>query len=94
MKWLLITLWIALILKEIAWLIIGLDFWRQLGLGTIISYGLPITILLLALINLFVGIPGLKQGEQRKLSIVSILSALICSSLATIGLWGVLSGVR
>lgn len=94
MKWLLITLWVALILKEIAWLLIGLDFWRQSGLGAIISYGLPITILLLALVNLVVGIPGLKQAEKRKLSIASILSALICSSLATIGLWGVISGVR
>ena len=94
MKWLLITLWVALILKEITWLIIGLEFWRQLGLGAIISYGLPMTILLLALLNFLVGISKLKQIEKRKHSIVSILSALICSSLATIGLWGVLSGVR
>lgn len=94
MKWLLITLWIALIFKEITWLIIGLEFWRQLGLGIIISYGLPITVIILALVNFSYGILGLKNTEIRKISIISILSALICSSLAIVGLWGVISGVR
>lgn len=94
MKWLLITLWIVLICKEIAWLLIGLAFWRELGIGLIISFGLPIAIIILALLNLSYGIHGLKLPEKRKISIVSILSALICSSLALIGLWGVISGVR
>jgi len=94
MKWLLYTLWIALILKEIAWLVIGLEFWRQWELGAIIIFGLPITIIILAMFNFLYGILGLRRPEIRKISIVSILSALICSSLATIGLWGVISGVR
>ena len=92
MKWLLITLWLALIIKEITWLVIGLEFWRQLGLGVIVSYGLPTTIIILGLLNFSYGIPGLRRAETRKMSIVSILSALICSSLAIIGLWGVVSG--
>jgi hypothetical protein len=94
MKWLLFTLWIALIFKEIAWLVVGLEFWRQSGLGVIISFGLPITIIILALLNFSYGAMGLRNPEIRKLSIVTILSALICSSLAMIGLWGVISGVR
>ncbi|MEO1924476.1 MAG: hypothetical protein ABGY08_00560 [Gammaproteobacteria bacterium] len=89
MKWLLLTLWLALIFKEITWLVIGLEFWHQRGLGVIISFGLPITIIILALLNFIYGVLGLKHAEKRKISIVSILSALICSSLATIGLWGV-----
>ena len=92
MKWLLITLWLALIIKEITWLVIGLEFWRQLGLGVIVSYGLPTTIIILGLLNFSYGIVGLRRAEIRKMSIVSILSALICSSLAMIGLWGVVSG--
>ena len=92
MKWLLITLWLALIIKEITWLVIGLEFWRQLGLGVIVSYGLPTTIIILGLLNFSYGILGLRHAEIRKMSIVSILSALICSSLAMIGLWGVVSG--
>ncbi len=90
MNWLLITLWIALLCKEIAWLIIGLDFWREIGLGVVISFGLPITIIILALVNLFYGIHGLKLPEKRQTSMVSILSAIICSSLAMKGLWGVI----
>ncbi len=92
MKWLLVTLWLALIIKEITWLVIGLEFWRQLGLGVIVSYALPITIIILGLLNFSYGIVGLRRAEIRKMSIVSILSALICSSLAMIGLWGVVSG--
>jgi len=92
MKWLLITLWLALIFKEITWLVIGLEFWRQWGLWEVISFGLPITILILGLLNLLYGISGLKHPEIRKKSIASILSALICSSLAIIGLWGVVHG--
>lgn len=92
MKWLLITLWLALIIKEITWLVIGLEFWRQLGLGVIVSYGLPTTIIILGLFNFSYGILGLRHAEIRKMSIVSVLSALICSSLAIIGLWGVVSG--
>ncbi len=92
MKWLLVTLWLALIIKEITWLVIGLEFWRQLGLGVIVSYGLPTTIIILGLLNFSYGILGLRHAEIRKMSIVSILSALICSSLAMIGLWGVVSG--
>ncbi len=92
MKWLLITLWLALIIKEITWLVVGLEFWRQLGLGVIVSYGLPITIIILGLLNFSYGILGLRHAEIRKMSIVSILSALVCSSLAIIGLWGVVSG--
>ena len=89
MQWLLITMWSALILKEITWLIIGLEFWRQRGLGEIISFGLPITIIILALFNLSFGLPGLRHPETRSISIVSVLSAFICASLASIGLWGV-----
>ena len=89
MKWLLITMWSALILKEITWLIIGLEFWRQRGLGEIISFGLPITIIILALFNLSFGLPGLKHPETRTISVISVLSAFICASLASIGLWGV-----
>jgi len=89
MKWLLISMWSALILKEITWLIIGLEFWRQRGLVEIISFGLPFTIIILALFNLSFGIPGLRHPEIRTISIVSILSAFICVSLAIIGLWGV-----
>lgn len=94
MKWLLVTLWIALIFKEISWLVIGLAFWHQQGLGKVISFGLPITIIILGLINLYYGIHGLKQTELRKISITSICSAAICSSLATIGLWGLVFGGR
>ena len=94
MKWLLFTLWMALIFNEIAWPVVGLEFWRQSGLGVIISFGLPITIIILALLNFSYGIMGLRNPEIRQLSIVSILSALICSSLAMIGLWGVISGAR
>ena len=94
MKWFLIALWLALIIKEIAWLVIGLEFWQEMGLGPVISFGLPITIILLALLNLLYGIHGLKFPEKRKISIASILSALICSSFALIGLWGVLFGAR
>jgi len=92
MKWLLITLWLALIIKEITWLVIGLEFWRQLGLGVIVTYVLPATIIILGLLNFSYGILGLRRAEIRKMSIVSVLSALICSSLAIIGLWGVVSG--
>jgi hypothetical protein len=89
MKWLLITLWITLIFKEITWFVIGLEFWRQLGLGVIITFGLPIVIIILGLLNFLYGISGLRHSKKRKVSIASILSALICSSLAIIGLWGV-----
>ena len=89
MKWLLITMWSALILKEITWLIIGLEFWRQLEWGAIIYIGLPITIIILALFNLSFGLPGLRLPETRTISIISVLSAFICASLASIGLWGV-----
>ena len=89
MKWLLITLWIALIFKEITWLVIGLEFWRELGLGMIITFGLPITVIILGVLNFLYGISGLRHTEKRKVAIASILSALICSSLAIIGLWGV-----
>jgi uncharacterized membrane protein len=93
MEWLLIALWITLIFKEITWLVIGLEFWRELGLGlglgVVISYGLPVIIIILALLNFLYGISGLRHPEKRKVSIASILSALICSSLAIIGLWGV-----
>lgn len=94
MKWFLIALWLVLIFKEIAWLVIGLEFWRELGLGSVISFGLPVTIILLALPNLLYGIHGLKLQKKRNISIASILSAIICSSLAIIGLWGVLFGAR
>jgi len=89
MKWLLVTMWSALILKEITWLVIGLEFWRQWQWGAIIYFGLPITIIILALLNLSFGIPGLKHPKTRKISIVSVFSAFICASLAIIGLWGV-----
>lgn len=92
MKWLLITLWLALIIKEISWLVIGLEFWRQSGLGVIVSYGLPTTIIILGLLNFSYGILGLRRAEIRKMSIASVLSALFCSSLAIIGLWGVVYG--
>ena len=92
MKWLLFTLWIAMIFKEIAWYAIGLEFWRQWEWGAIIYFGLPITIIILALLNFLFGILGLRHPEIRKLSIVSILSAFICTSLAIIGLWGVVHG--
>jgi len=92
MKWLLIVMWSALILKEITWLVIGLEFWRQWGLGEIISFGLPITIIILALLNLSFGLPGLRHPATRTISIVLVLSAFICSSLAVIGLWGVVHG--
>ena len=92
MKWLLITLWLAMICKGIAWYAIGLEFWQQWEWGAIIYYGLPITIIILALLNLLLGIPGLRHSEIRKISIVSVLSAFICSSLAIIGLWGVVHG--
>jgi len=92
MEWLLVAMWSALILKEITWLVIGLEFWRQWGLGEIISFGLPITIIILALLNLSFGIPGLRHPEINKVSIISILSAFICSSLAVIGLWGIVHG--
>jgi uncharacterized BrkB/YihY/UPF0761 family membrane protein len=91
-KWLLITLWLGLMFKEIAWYGIGLEFWRQLEWGAIIYFGLPITIMILALLNLFFSIPGLSHPETRKISIASILSAFVCASLATIGLWGVAHG--
>jgi len=94
MKLLLITLWIALIFKEITWLVIGLEYWRQLGLGVIITFGLPITVIILSLLNFSYGILGLSNPETKKISIAAVLSALICASLATIGLWGVISGVR
>ncbi len=89
MKWLILTLWLALILKEIAWYGIGLDFWRQWEWGGIVYYGLPITVIILGLLNFIFGIPGLRHRDTRKLSVVSVLSALICSSLGMIGLWGV-----
>jgi hypothetical protein len=92
MKWLLITLWLAMIFKEIAWFLIGLELWQQWGFGVIISIALPITIIILALINFLIGIRGLKHPEIKKLSILSILSAIICSSLGSIGLWGVVNG--
>jgi hypothetical protein len=92
MKWLLVTLWAALICKEIAWYGIGLEFWRQWEWGAIIYFGLPITIIILALLNLLFGIPGLRHPEIRKISIASVLSALICLSLGIIGLWGVVHG--
>jgi len=57
MKWLLITLWLAVIFKEIAWYGIGLEYWRQWEWGAIIYYGLPITIIILALLNFLFGIP-------------------------------------
>ncbi len=78
--------------KEIAWYGIGLDFWRQWEWGAMVYFGLPITIIILALLNLSFGIQGLKHPETRKISIVSVLSALICSSLGIIGLWGVVQG--
>ncbi len=92
MKWLIITLWLALIFKEIAWYGIGLEFWRQLEWGGIVYFGLPITVIILGLLNFIFGIPGLRHPESRKLSVVSVLSALICSSLGMIGLWGVVHG--
>ena len=92
MKWLLTTLWLAMIFKEIAWFLIGLELWHQWGLGVIISIALPITIIILALINFSIGIRGLKHPEIKKLSILSILSAFICLSLGSIGLWGVVNG--
>lgn len=91
-KWLLITLWLFLIFKEFAWYAIGLDFWRQLEWGAIIYFGLPIAIMILALLNLFFSIPGLREPETRKISIASVLSAFICTSLGIIGLWGVVHG--
>jgi len=92
MKWLLITLWLAVIFKEIAWYAIGLEFWHQWEWGVIIYFGLPITIIILGLLNFIFGILGLKHLEIRKVSIASILSAFICSSLGIIGLWGVVHG--
>ncbi len=92
MKWLLTTLWLALIIKEISWLVIGLEYWRQWGLAVIITFGLPITIIILGLFNFSYGVLGLRHPEIRKMSIASVLSALICSSLAIIGLWGVVYG--
>jgi len=92
MEWLLVAMWSALILKEITWLVIGLEFWRQWEWGAIIYIGLPITIIILALLNLSFGIPGLRHPEINKVSIISILSAFICSSLAVIGLWGIVHG--
>jgi hypothetical protein len=92
MKWLIIILWLALIFKEIAWYGIGLEFWRQWEWGGIVYYGLPITIIMLGLVTLSLGIPGLRHPDTKKLSIVSVLSALICSSLGMIGLWGVVHG--
>ncbi len=89
MKWLLIALWIALIFREITWLVIGLEFWRQLGLRVVITFGLPITIIILGVLNFSYGIHGLRYSEKRKAAIASILSALMRSSLAIIGLWGV-----
>ncbi|MCZ6803991.1 MAG: hypothetical protein O7D86_08685 [Proteobacteria bacterium] len=62
--------------KEIAWYGIGLDFWRQWEWGAMVYFGLPITIIILALLILSFGIPGLKHLETRKISIVSVLSAL------------------
>jgi len=91
-KWLLITLWLGLMFKEIAWYGIGLEFWRQQEWGAIIYFGLPITIMILALLNLFFSIPGLRHPETRKISIASVLSAFICASLGMIGLWGVVHG--
>ena len=91
-KWLLITLWLALMFKEIAWYGIGLEFWRQREWGAIIYFGLPISIIIIALLNLFFSVPGLKLPELRKISIASLLSAFICASLGIIGLWGVVHG--
>ena len=85
-------MWGALLFKEIAWYGIGLDFWRQWEWGAMVYFGLPITIIILALLNLSFGIQGLKHPETRKISIASVLSALICSSLGIIGLWGVVQG--
>lgn len=92
MKWLIIILWLALIFKEIAWYGIGLDFWRQWEWGWIVYYGLPIAIIILGLLTLSSGIPGLRHPDTRRISMVSVLSALICSSLGMIGLWGVVNG--
>jgi hypothetical protein len=91
-KWLLITLWLALMFKEIAWYGIGLEFWRQWEWGAIFYFGLPITIVILAFLNLFFSIPGLRHPELRIISIASVLSAFICASLGMIGLWGVIHG--
>jgi len=91
MKWLLIAIWLGVIFKEAAWHAIGLEFWRQLEWGAIIYLGLPITIIILALLNLSFGVPGLRHPETRTIAIVSILSAFICASLATIGLWGIVN---
>lgn len=92
MKWLLITMWVVLMFKEIAWYGIGLEFWRQWEWGGIVYFGLPITIIILALLNFIFGISGWRHPETRKISIASLLSALICSSLGIIGLWGVVHG--
>ncbi len=81
-----------MIFKEIAWYVIGLEFWLQWELGVIIYFGLPITIIILGLLNFIFGISGLGHPETRKISIASLLSAFICSSLGIIGLWGVVDG--
>lgn len=94
LKWLLVTLWLALICKEISWLVIGLDFWHQQGLGEVVTFVLPAVIIVLALLTFIYGFSGLKQPALRKISIASIFSAVICFSLATIGLWGVIFGGR
>jgi len=66
MKWLLITLWLAMIFKEIAWYAIGLEFWRQWEWGAIIYFGLPITIIILALLNFLFGILGIETSRNKK----------------------------
>ena len=89
MKWLLFAMWLGVIFKEAAWHAIGLEFWQELDWGAIIYFGLPITIIILALLNLSFALPGLRHPEIKTIAIVSILSAFICAALAFIGLWGV-----